>query len=594
MDEDGKTKAQGEATPKVAVAKHPLRLELSMKDLETILEHARCALSQEEFTTLQGAMQTLAFLTRELEKKSVSIQRLKQLLFGAATEKTRKVIEKILEHATPAPEAGATTGKASAAEKPKGHGRNGAGAYSGAARIRVSLAKLHAGDACPECVKGTLYASCPPKLIVRVTGHAPIGGKVYELQRLRCCLCGVVFTAEAPEGVGEEKYDAASAAMIALLKYGAGLPFHRLENLQAGLGIPLPAATQWEIVAETAVILIPAWSELLLQAAQGEVVYNDDTTMKVLELGNPTAGPAASTTQPAAAAAAGLMIPVTEPAGDASSPPNAEDTADRAEAGERRGVFTSGIISKAVDHVIALFFTGHKHAGENLLDLLKQRCAELAPPIQMCDALSRNMPPELRTIIANCLAHGRRRFVDVAGSFPDECLHVLGILKVVYANDALARAQRMSPEQRLRFHQARSGPAMAELAAWMDEQIQQRKVEPNSALGEAIAYMRKHWNELTLFLRVAGAPLDNNLCERALKKAILHRKNALFYKTENGAHVGDLFMSLIHTCELNGANPFHYLIELQKHERELAAAPADWMPWNYLTTLQRGQGRPAG
>jgi hypothetical protein len=86
----------------------------------------------------------------------------------------------------------------------------------------------------------------------------------------------------------------------------------------------------------------------------------------------------------------------------------------------------------------------------------------------------------------------------------------------------------------------------------------------------------------------------NNVCERALKKAILHRRNALFYKTENGAHVGDLFMSLIHTCELNRANPFHYLSELQKHERELAAAPADWMPWSYLATLQRGQNQPAG
>ncbi len=415
MDSASKTTAQGESKSNPVVGKHPLRLELSMKDLEAILEHARSALSEEEFATLRGAMQTLEFLTRELEKKSVSIQRLKQLLFGAATEKTRKVIEKILEHATPAPEAGAMTGKASAAEKPKGHGRNGAGAYSGATRIRVSLAKLHAGDACPECVKGTLYASPPPRLIVRVTGQAPIGGKIYELQRLRCCLCGAVFTAEPPEGVGEEKYDAASAAMIALLKYGAGLPFHRLENLQAGLGIPLPAATQWEIVSETAVILVPAWRELIHQAAQGEVLHNDDTTMKVLALENSTAEVAASTTEPGAVVAAEPAtsvvtepaVPTAQSAGETSATPSAENGADHTEARNRTGVFTSGIISKAVDHTIALFFTGHKHAGENLLDLLRQRCAELDPPIQMCDALSRNMPPELRTIIANCLALSR-------------------------------------------------------------------------------------------------------------------------------------------------------------------------------------------
>jgi hypothetical protein len=258
------------------------------------------------------------------------------------------------------------------------------------------------------------------------------------------------------------------------------------------------------------------------------------------------------------------------------------------------GVFTSGIVSKLADHQIALFFTGHKHAGENLLDLLQQRSARLGPPIQMCDALSRNVPEELQTIVANCLAHGRRRFVDVAGSFPQECIHVLEILKDVYGTDATARDRRMSPQERLHFHQAHSGPKMAELEAWMAAQLEQRTVEPNSGLGEAIAYMRKHWKELTLFLRVPAAPLDNNICERALKKAILHRKNAYFYKTRNGARVGDLFMSLIHTCELNGANPFRYLTELQKHARQLAATPADWMPWNYLRTLQSGSNRPSG
>ena len=145
----------------------------------------------------------------------------------------------------------------------------------------------------------------------------------------------------------------------------------------------------------------------------------------------------------------------------------------------------------------------------------------------------------------------------------------------------------MSPEQRLKFHQANSGPKMDELKAWLIAQIEERKVEPNSGLGEAITYMLKYWNELTLFLRQPGTPLDNNVCEQALKKAILHRKNAYFYKTENGARVGDLFMSLIHTCELNGVNPFDYLTELQKHADELCAHPAEWTPWNYHQTLQQ-------
>jgi hypothetical protein len=346
--------------------------------------------------------------------------------------------------------------------------------------------------------------------------------------------------------------------------------------LQEGLGIPLPAATQWEIVEETAGILAPALTEMIHHAAQGQILHNDDTTMKVLALGQAAAEPAAA---------------ATEPTGVPAAAPTAQGRTDPEGAGEaggacgRKGVFTSGIVSKTGDHQIALFFTGHKHAGENLFDLLQQRSSELGPPIQMCDALSRNVPAALRTLLANCLAHGRRRFVDVAGSFPAECLQVLEILKDVYHNDAIAKGRGMSPEERLRFHQAQSGPRMAELQAWMEAQITQRKVEPNSGLGEAIAYMRKHWDQLTLFLRVPGAPLDNNICERALKKAILHRKSAYFFKTQNGARVGDLFMSLIHTCELNGANPFHYLTELQKHTRELAAAPSEFMPWNYQATL---------
>ena len=125
------------------------------------------------------------------------------------------------------------------------------------------------------------------------------------------------------------------------------------------------------------------------------------------------------------------------------------------------------------------------------MDVLRQRSGELGPPIQRCDALSRNLPEELKTLLANCLAHGRRKFVDVAGSFPEECLHVLQILKDVYANDAIARQRKMSPQERLEFHQAHSGPRMAELQAWMETQIEQRKVEPNSGLGEAIAYMHK-------------------------------------------------------------------------------------------------------
>jgi hypothetical protein len=214
----------------------------------------------------------------------------------------------------------------------------------------------------------------------------------------------------------------------------------------------------------------------------------------------------------------------------------------------------------------------------------------------MCDALSRNLPKPLRTILANCLAHGRRQFVELLGNFPDECAYILRALGRVYKNDAIARKRKLSNTERLKFHKARSGPRMEKLHEYLHALIVDKKVEPNSSLGEAINYMLKHWEKLTLFLSKAGAPLDNNICERALKMAILHRKNSLFYKTDNGAGVGDLYMSIIHTCQLNDTDPFDYITQLQRHTKEVHAHPGQWMPWNYRRSFQRlplgGAGPP--
>jgi len=371
---------------------------------------------------------------------------------------------------------------------------------------------------------------------------------VHELEKLRCNLCGKVFTAAAPEGIGEEKYNAKAASMIALLKYGSGLPFNRLGGLQGSLGIPLPPSTQWEIVEGLATRLDPVYRELIRQAAQGDILHNDDTSMKILER---------------------------------MGKRREKWEHDSEEDAARTGVFTSGIVSTAQDSRIALFFTGQRHAGENLADVLAKRAEELGPPIQMCDALSRNTSPVFESIVANCLAHGRRKFIDVVESFPTECRHVLKTLGQVYKNDAETKKQHMSPEQRLRFHQAESRPLLDELQRWMKDQVDERRVEPNSGLGQAIAYMQNHWEKLTQFLRTPGAPLDNNLCERALKKVILHRKNSMFYKTDHGARVGDLFMSLIYTCQLSDASAFEYLTALQEHIADVTREPAAWMPWNY-------------
>ena len=463
------------------------------------------------------------------------------------TEKTRAVLER-----PPSAETGAEKPPpASSKPAPAGHGRNSAARFPGAHRVVIAHPTLRHGDSCPECGAGKVYRQKQPKTLVRIVGRPPLEATRYEMERLRCNGCNQVFTAETPPEVGPEKYDATAAAMVAQLRYGSGVPFKRLERLEGNVGIPLPAATQWGLVERESERIRPALEELIRQAAQGEVAHNDDTGMRILKLAR-------------------------EPAPEGRP--------------ERTGTFTSGIVSRVGTRFIALFFSGWKHAGENLAEVLKRRAPGLQPLIQMCDALSRNAPKlseGVRLLLANCLAHGRRQFVEVAANFPAECRYALETLGGVWYNDELARRENLSSDERLRFHQEHSAPLMETLKQWMEAQLAEHKTEPNSGLGKAIQYMLRHWNPLTLFLREPGAPLDNNLVERALKKAILHRKNSLFYKTKKGAEVGDLFMSLIHTCELNGVNPFDYLTELQRHAEELKRQPAEWMPWNYRDTLAR-------
>jgi len=549
------------------------RIDVSAAHARALLGRVRPKLTDEEFRELKALVETLVYLAELVAHTKASIARVRALLFGTGTtEKTRDVLARAgLPEASSAADAGQptdpdrTSDSAADPTRPprsrRGHGRHGVAAYRGAPRIPIPHPSLKAGAPCPACDGGKVYVQREPTVLVRFVGQAPIGATVYALEKLRCHLCGAIFTAPPPEGVGPDKYDARTSAMIALLKYGSGVPFYRLERLQAHVGVPLPASTQWEIVANLATRLQPLHRELIRQAADGEVLHNDDTSMTVLSLRDPRPR------DPPAAAAASIE-------GDEVSP-------------TRTGVFTSGIVATRDGHRIALYFTGRRHAGENLATVLAQRTPGLGPPIQMCDALSRNVPKAFAVVLAHCLCHARRHVVDVAPNFPEESRHILETLRDVYGYDAQARERGLPPEARLVFHQTHSRPLMEALHTWLGAQLDERRVEPNSGLGQAITYFLKHWSPLTRFLEVAGAPLDSNLVERALKRAILHRKAALFYKTPNGAKVGDLFMSIVHTCELNDVDAFHYLIELQRHLDALNAAPGAWLPWTCRETLRQ-------
>ena len=470
-------------------------IDMDREELNQLVERAQASLSAEDYRKVKGMAEALTYLTDLVADQQTTIGDLRELMFPASTEKTQAVLEKAGMKTTPKPTDKPGAQKSGEREpKAPGHGRNGAEDYRNPRRVIVRHANLKHGDRCPGCLKGKVYEQQEPRQLVRIVGQAPLTATIYELQRLRCNLCGEVYSADSPEGVGEDKYDESAAAMIAQLKYGTGMPFYRLEHMEQNLGIPLPASTQWEIVEEAAELLKPARDELIRQAAQGEVLHNDDTSMKVLALRRAIAE----------------------------------------EDGERTGIFTSGVVATAEGRKIALFFTGRQHAGENLAEVLKRRAAELPMPIQMSDALSRNAPKPIKLLVGNCLAHGRRQFVQITPNFPEHCRHVLEALGEVYHQDRLARERGLSRVERLHFHQQHSKPVMDDLHQWLEAQLKENKVEPNSGLGKAIGYMLRHWQALTLFLREPGAPLDKNLVERALKKAILHRKNSLFYKTLNG------------------------------------------------------------
>lgn len=512
---------------------NPPHIELDQTQIQSFLERLQPLLTPADFALLNTLVETVVFLSTLVKKKSDAIVKLLKLVFGATSETSKHILKKDA-HANHSPK-----------RSPAGHGRNGASSYPGATRTPLSHPTLEHGDRCPECLSGKVYKMNRPGVIIRLLAAPLVQGHLFELEKLRCNLCGEVFTAPLPPEATERKYDPTVGALLPLMKYGAGVPFHRLEKLQQSFGVPLPASTQWEIVDSAAYQISPVYEELLRTAAQAEVLHNDDTSIKILSL---------------------------------LKQQQLQDS-------PRKGMFTTAVVARSHDKSIVCFFTGSNHAGENLENLLSQRLAQLPPPIQMCDALSRNLPGALKTILANCLTHARRNFVDPLPAFPEQAEHVIAILAQVYHFDDLAKARKLSAEQRLAFHQENSAPLMQNLKEWLEAQMHQKTVEPNSSMGKAMQYMLKHWEPLTLFLHVPNAPLDNNICERALKQSILHRKNSLFFKTLRGAWVGDLFMSLIATCRLMGANPFAYLTALLRHPGQILDSPSHWMPWNYQHTL---------
>ena len=305
-------------------------------------------------------------------------------------------------------------------------------------------------------------------------------------------------------------------------------------------GVPLSESTMWERSEALADAGLGVFLRLRRLAADGEVIYADDTGIKILSCLK-------------------------------------EDRGKKK--GERRATQTSVMVVECGAQKIAIYASGRRHAGENVDELLQNRSAGLNKPTQMSDALAVNWGGEEERVCAKCLVHARRQVFELVEMYPAECQVVLDAVSKVYEFEA--QTVGMNADERLAYHQQQSGPVMEDLKEWIEKQFREHLVEPNSNLGKALQYWRNHWKELTTFLSVAGTPLDNNPAERSLKPVVLLRKNSLFYKTEHGTSVGDILASLIETCRLNGVNAWDYLVTIRRSKSEARRHPELFLPWNY-------------
>jgi transposase len=528
--------------------------QTTIDELRVLLERVRQQqLSEGDFQLIYRLIVLIVNLYEMLQKKRISIKEIKARFFidegsSSQTDKNKETSKQESEKQRADSEQQKAP-ETPVEKKPRapGHGRNPAQAYTGAKKVYCEMEHLQSGSPCPDqqC-QGHLYEFKRPAKFVRLEGQPLVGATLYEQQILKCSKCDLQCIAKLPAGVPPEKYAPSADAAIVLAKYGSGLPFNRLAKLQANFGVPLPASVQFERSETVANALFPIFLQMRILAARASVIYFDDTKVKIINC------------QPL-------------------------------KADKRKGIRTTAIVADLDDFRVALYVSGRDHAGDNVSDLLKNRPVELGIIIRMCDALKLNFTAVGEAIISICLVHGRRKFVDLKELHSEDCQPVLDVIGQVYANEA--RTQGLGPSERLLYHQLYSGHILEALKVWIEDRIEKRIVEPNSAVGSAYNYLLTHWSGLTQFLQTPKAPLDNNIVERALKLAVLQRKNSNYFRSDVGAFVSDVIMSILESCRLNGVEPFGYLVAAIENQRALRSSPEQWLPWVWAT--QNGQNQIA-
>lgn len=454
--------------------------------------------------------------------------------------------------------AGASGDAGESEKKPKGHGRNGASAYTRARHFFHTLAKDVVGSQCENCRCGKMHPY-RVKIRIHVSGQPLFDATLDHHEQARCRECGHIIRASGPEreGLGSDyiRYDWSACAMLMMMHYFAGAPFKRLETLHASWGIPLPDANQWEVVSAADDLLLPLYRAVERHAIERATAFRvDDTGSMVISLKKEIEA----------------EIAALERLG--------KSTKD-----VRTGINATGFYWETTEGPIILFYTGRHHAGEMVDELLRHRLLSSPKLVKSTDGASKNFDHEQadKVIESACNAHALLKFRDLKDKHPAEYAEVASLYKQVFDNDDSARALGLPPVERMLHHRQHSKPLMEKLKKLCEAKLKSKLVEPSSPLWKPLTFIVNQWERLTRFYEVPGVPLDTNLVEQALIIPVRYLAGSFNYQTADGAMVGDRAMSLIATARANGIEPVAYLTDCLRCHGDLAARPEHYLPWVY-------------
>lgn len=371
------------------MANIPKRIELNLNEQSELIARIKGSnLAIADCDLIIGLIEFNQWLQTALLNKNVTIHKLKHTFFSTS-DKPRSNSHKIKNE---------NLSDKNNKKANSNHGRISKEKYKQTEIVEVKFNEIQVGQNCPEQCGGKLRPVKPGN-IIKITGQGFAKATHYIQYKLRCNLCGLLLSAPLPSSVSDTKYDYQFKSQLCMLKYYMGLPFYRLEAYQKALGVPLPDSTQWQLIEEVADSVYPIFNYLEFLAAQGRLVHADDTTVRIFS----------------------CIL----------------ENKKLQNSLKRKGMFTTGILSYVDENKIYLFYSSRQHAGENIKNILSKRSETLSPIHYMCDALSHNVPDELKVILINCLSHARRKFVEIEPYFDEECQYVIKQLAKVYRIDAL-------------------------------------------------------------------------------------------------------------------------------------------------------------